>query len=241
VLRAQRPRNRLEQLGHPEVAHLERELIIAALDRQQIARLEAAVQHAVALRLGQRGKGLADGHEHASQGRRLGRHGLRERQALEPLAAQEGPAGFVDAVLVHARDMRVVELHRRLRLAGEAAHHVGIGAVLLVQDLERHGHTVRAAQRPVDLADRAVADQRLHIEAARHALPAQVLCGRGGGRRGHAFCAGSVARLLPRYLFCRAHAHLAAVAGGASRGRARRHAAPYRKCERAYRIRPVLA
>jgi hypothetical protein len=89
----------------------------------------------------------------------------REILALQPLHGEEGLSLVGDAVGHVGDDAGVVHLEEQPGLAREALGRIGV--TRRMDQLERHGLTVRRVQGPVDGAHAAAARQVLKEEAAR--------------------------------------------------------------------------
>ena len=156
--------------------------------RQDVARLDVAVQDAAAVG---EGDGLADlekGGHHLAQ--RLGETGLPpgarapvgQGVPLDPLHREVAVPLAIDADLVHGRDVRVIELRRNLRLADEPLDLARPGGQIGRQDL--HGGDAQEAEIAdgVNRPHPPGADGVEVLIPLRHALARRRL-GAGYGRR----------------------------------------------------------
>ena len=144
------------------------EVLVLALQEEQVLRLDVAVDDALRVRGGERRRGLRGDPQDALLGQlRLAREALGERLALEELHHDERAAVVGVAEVGDVDDVLVADRRRELRLLLEARDDRFALRVLLEQHLDRDALADQRVRRLVDRAHAALADLARDEVAAR--------------------------------------------------------------------------
>jgi hypothetical protein len=128
----------VEQLGDPEVEHLDEVGAVAAPGEEQVRGLEVAVDDVAGVRRREAAAGLDDERDRAPDRQRArAREQGRQILAFEVLHHQIGGAVAREAEVGHGGDVIVLERAGGARLALEARQHRRLLGVLGVQQLDR--------------------------------------------------------------------------------------------------------
>ncbi len=163
---------RVHRPGDAEVGDLH--LTVGA--DEDVGRLDVAVHHAAAVGEAERGGDLAGdlrGLHRADVA--VGPQDVGERAALHVLHRHEVGVGVL-APVVHADDVGVVEVGRRLRLAAEALDEVRVDGELGEQHLDRHRPVEQQVARQEHVGHAAAPDALLDFVAVVENRPLAVVC-----------------------------------------------------------------
>ena len=146
------------ELGDAEVEHLgdPADLVVFALDQEDVGRLQVAVNDALRMRARQRPADMRDdAHGVAERNVVVALESLLQRLALEKLEHDVRIAFGGLAVVVHLHHVPRAELGRRLGLHAEALACFGRLQVLTGDELDGDALAQRDVHRPIDGAHRA--------------------------------------------------------------------------------------
>jgi hypothetical protein len=155
--------HRPHELGDPEVANLDEigrlPLVIGAVQKQDVLRLQVAVHDADVVRGREGGEGLRDDVDDApvTDGP-VARHHREQVLPLREFHDQvEEPVGLAE--IEHAQRVRMIELRGGKGLALEPLDESGLVGELTVQDFDGNGLVKRILVRAVHRPHRSEADQ----------------------------------------------------------------------------------
>ena len=159
--------------GDAEVSHLD----LAVRRYQHVPRLDVTVNQAVAVGESQGGRDVGrDVGRPIRMDATLGAEHLGQTPALHVLHHDEVGALLLTPV-VHADDVGMVEVGRRLGLPTEALHEAGIARELIEQDLDRHRTIQQQVARQIHVGHTAAGD--LPVELVPLVKDGGTHCGHG--------------------------------------------------------------